>query len=78
MLVQDRSALPDLQALVGALRDAVVRFDPDYLSPEEATSLLKCFAEGERLCAAARTFLLGRLSVRGPGRPQDTEAPRTG
>jgi hypothetical protein len=36
MLVQDQSALPDLEAAIGALRDAVHRMEPDYVSTEEA------------------------------------------
>ena len=65
MLVQDQSALPDLQALVGMLRDAVLRLEPDYLSTEEATGLVKLFAEVERLGAAGKTLLARRVERSG-------------
>jgi uncharacterized protein DUF222 len=64
MLVQDRSALPDVEALVGALRDAVQRLEPDYLSAEEATRLLKYFAEAERL-GSAKTLLARQVERTG-------------
>jgi uncharacterized protein DUF222 len=68
MLVQDQSALPDLQAAIGALRDAARRLEPDYLSTEEATSAVKCFAEGERLCAAGKTLAARRVERSGAWR----------
>jgi hypothetical protein len=68
MLVQDQSALPDLQALVGALRDAVHRLDPDYLSAEEATSLVRLFAEVERLGAAGRALMARQVERSGAWR----------
>jgi hypothetical protein len=65
MLVQDQSTLPDVEALVGALRDAVQRLEPDYLSAEEATRLLKYFAEVERLGSAAKTLLARQVERTG-------------
>src|SRR5438093_589415 len=65
MLMQDQSALPDVQAAIGALRAAVQRLDPDYLSTDEATLAVKCFAEGERLCAAGKTLAARRVERTG-------------
>jgi hypothetical protein len=65
MLLQDHSALPDLQAAIGALRDALQRLEPDYLPTEQATGLLKVFAEGERLCAAGRTLMARQIERSG-------------
>src|SRR5438093_1579509 len=68
MLAPDRSALPDLEAIVGMLRDALDRLEPDYLSTEEATSMVRLFDEVERLGAAGRTLTARQVERSGAWR----------
>jgi hypothetical protein len=70
VLVQNQSALPDLQAAIGALRDAVHRLEPDYLSTEEATLAVKLFAEVERLGTAGKTLAARRVERLGAWRAE--------
>jgi hypothetical protein len=54
--------LDELGSLVEQLRRTLARFEPGVSGGDEATQLLRLFAEGERLCAAGKVLAAGRVS----------------
>jgi len=63
----------NIDSLIKDLGEAVRGLDPKGTTAEEATRLVELFSEGERLCAAGRTFAAGRVQEtfawRGSGHP---------
>lgn len=66
----DQPDLPNLQAIVRTLREAVSQLEPKCLSAAEAVGLVKLFAEAERLCAAGRTLAARQVERSGAWRKE--------
>jgi hypothetical protein len=64
----NEAEFPDLQPILKELRRAVNQLEPRSLSAAEAQTLVKLFAEGERLCAAGKTLAARRVERSGAWR----------
>ena len=54
--MEQGAGMPDVAAIVEQLRMAVRELHPGAVTPDEAAEFVEAFAEGERLCAAAKAM----------------------